>query len=134
MHNQAVPRGGPIAARIRAAHSYSDLSREKLGEVIGLSPRQLGRLESGEVVPDRDMRERIAVACGVPAMFLEVGFEPLAERSEDVDQRIADLEELTAELAETVRRVVADTAQHRRSIRELSDRRLPVRPVEGNQR
>jgi transcriptional regulator with XRE-family HTH domain len=63
-----------MAARIRAAHAYSDLSRQELAAAINLSARQLGRLESGEVMPDNDLRERIAEVCGVPLEFLEDGW------------------------------------------------------------
>lgn len=97
-----MPRGGEAAARIRAAHGYSDLRREDLGAAIGLSLRHLGRLEAGQATADRELRERIANACGVPPAFMEVGFAPLTDPITDADRRIYLIEQKIAEIAASV--------------------------------
>lgn len=74
--------------------------------------------------PTTDELLQLAALVGVPEHFVIEGFgSPLHER-------VKELEELTEELSGTLRRVAADTFQHRLAIQELSGQRLPAEPEE----
>jgi transcriptional regulator with XRE-family HTH domain len=64
-----------VAARIRAARAYADLTRRELAEQLGVSESTIQRREHGQQ-PDPRRQELMAIAqvCSVPLAFLEHGF------------------------------------------------------------
>jgi DNA-binding XRE family transcriptional regulator len=77
------PEGPSPAARVRAARAAADLSREDLGQAIGLSARTVRRLEDGQRRISPQELRRIAATCHVPEWFLAHGWrgwERLRER------------------------------------------------------
>lgn len=67
-----------IASRIRKARSQSDLTLDRLGEIVGTSRHHLIRLEKGDHRPREEMLTRIAEATGktVDFFLVEEGQEP----------------------------------------------------------
>ena len=79
----------PYAARIRAARGFAGLSQEELAERLGVE-RQWVKRREGDYRGKPADRERIARACGVPAEFLENGWNAdliAGEPQMDVDTR-----------------------------------------------
>lgn len=142
----ALPPPLEVARRVRAAFAYAGKDVSKDHPELGIGYSTIQRIISTESKKGprparRDELEQIANFTKVPLSFFLDGWpsdEPHAgERIEALEHqygtigpRIAELETLTAELAGTLRRVAADTARHRRAIRELSDQRLPEEPEE----
>lgn len=75
-------RGDELAARVRAARGWADMNRREMGEALGVSERQVTRLESGQAEVTLEISQRIAVATGVPTWFMEHGFAAPAEPEE----------------------------------------------------
>lgn len=72
----------PVARAIRAARKYAGLSREQLGEAIGVGPATIGRYERGEWEregPRQAALEGIGRATGIHEM-LDVFGEPDSEQ------------------------------------------------------
>lgn len=119
------PRGGELAARVRAAAGWADLDRPAFGEAIGYGKETISRLYSGAKIPDGDDLKLIATACKVPLWFLEHGFDPprsdteRALRDEINSLRVAQLETASAVLA------------MQRAIAELERRDRPRKAGEG---
>ena len=61
-----------IAARIRRARRQSELTLDRLGEIVGTSRHHLIRLEKGDHRPREEMLTRIAEATGRPVDFFLV--------------------------------------------------------------
>lgn len=61
-----------IAARIRQARRQSELTLDRLGEIVGTSRHHLIRLEKGDHRPREEMLTRIAEATGKPVDFFLV--------------------------------------------------------------
>jgi transcriptional regulator with XRE-family HTH domain len=72
-----------IAKQIRAARAYAGLSRQQVGDALGMSPYTIGNWERGEwkdQPPRLPMIEAISRICGIPDLWVAVGF--LAEPEE----------------------------------------------------
>lgn len=61
-----------IAARIRRARRQSELTLDRLGEIVGTSRHHLIRLEKGDHRPREEMLTRIAEATGKPVDYFLV--------------------------------------------------------------
>lgn len=96
----------PLARRLRTARHWAGLTREELGERIGVVGETIGRYERGEWKKDLEPRtlSAIAAATGVPDWFLNDGFErpheepAVEERVEALENRYAVLENRIAEI------------------------------------
>jgi transcriptional regulator with XRE-family HTH domain len=99
-----MPRGDDYAARVRAARAYADLDRVAFGERLGFSKETVSRIESGErsIAGDSALLAKIAVACGVPHDFMEVGFSRFDRPISDVERELYALREAHEELAQQV--------------------------------
>lgn len=104
-----APRGDIYAARARAARAYADLERPELGQRLSFSKESITRIENGEkaISDDPELRRRLAEACGLPPLFMEVGFAPLEQPITEVERRIYQLEARLG-VVETTTRPLAD--------------------------
>lgn len=93
-----------IAARIRAARAYANLTRSVLVKELDrpdITERTLARFEDADLSgPSADQLEAIAAACGLPANFFFVDFsapgDPMATVAvalKTIGQRIGGLEQ-----------------------------------------
>jgi transcriptional regulator with XRE-family HTH domain len=81
------------AARLRAAFAYGGLDKDDRAEVLGVSPRTVTRYQTIGVALSPSQRERVIEATGVPAWFLDSGFEAPPEPEEPtVRERVEALE------------------------------------------
>lgn len=73
-----------LAARVRAARGFADLSQSDLAERLGLEKQSVVRTEAGK--RDPKLAEQIAIAhvCGVPVAFMVGGFEGLTASSNEM--------------------------------------------------
>ena len=85
-----MPRGGALAARVRAARGYADLDQPDLAKALAMSVQTYGRIESGGRPPTNDELDLIAATTKVPRPFLDSGFATQATTG--VEQRLAVLE------------------------------------------
>lgn len=86
------PRGDELAARMRAARGWADLSRREMGQALRVSERQVTRLESGQADVTAEIRQRVAEACGVPSWFMDHGFVVTEPEEPGVSERLEALE------------------------------------------
>ena len=91
MKHPKGPRGDRIAARIRAAAAYADLNRGQLGEALGYSVETVSALFAGQKATDIELRRKIAATCGVPAEFMEYGFDRIADPIPEPERRVREL-------------------------------------------
>lgn len=103
-----VPRGGELAARVRAAIAYSGKTHEELLEQLGFSQRTLSRYIATGGRDDANGRERrleIAQACMVPAWFMLDGWAGGVSDSqrEELEGQVGELRLQLAELERVVR-------------------------------
>jgi hypothetical protein len=88
--------GELLKARIRAAWGYSGKSQDDLVATMadtikpGTLRNYLGRTRGQE--PSIEDARAIAVACGVPAIFMDLGFDPIERPISDVERRLYELE------------------------------------------
>lgn len=85
-----MPRGGALAARVRAARGYADLKQPDLAKVLAMSVESYGRIESGRRSPNDRELDLIAATTKVPRPFLDSGFATQATTG--LEQRLAALE------------------------------------------
>lgn len=124
-----------LAARLRAAFAYADMTKAERAEVLGVSQRQVTRILSGEVAVDPYKLPAVAAATGVPESFFEEdwlnGSPSTPERVEALEHQYATLHALVTEAADS-REALADAltetnlvlARHTREIAALrADRR-----------
>lgn len=98
--------GQDLARRLRTARHWAGLTRDELGERIGVVGETIGRYERGEWKKDLEPRTLAAIAnaTGVPDWFLTDGFErphdepEVVERVEALENRYAVLENRIAEI------------------------------------
>lgn len=91
-----MARTNPIAARIRAAAAYADMSKQDAGQLMGVSARQFTRYEAGlwKTPPSTEQLDALADGCKVPRMFIHGGWSgiedqpTLAERVEALEHRL----------------------------------------------
>ena len=96
----ASPKGGEIAGRLRAARGYAGLRQPELAAALGVSLATLSRMENGRTTVSDNTRREVAAICGVPATFMEVGFDPfrvpgaetVTDRLTAIERRVEDLE------------------------------------------
>lgn len=97
--------GQDLARRLRTARHWAGLTRDELGEKLGVVGETIGRYERGEF---KKLEPRtiaaIADATGVPDWFLTDGFErpheepAVEERVEALENRYTALENRIAEI------------------------------------
>jgi transcriptional regulator with XRE-family HTH domain len=63
-----------VAARLRAAFAYANMSKADRAAVLQVSARTVTRIESGEVQVAGDKLADVAKATGVPMAFFEDGW------------------------------------------------------------
>lgn len=87
-------------ARIRSARRRTGLSQEKFAPAVGTTRRHMIRLENGEHLPSRELRDRIAEATGQPSGSIqsaddedEDSLPPHRSLSDDL-RRLAQVAEL----------------------------------------
>lgn len=85
-----MPRGGALAARVRAARGYADLDQPDLAKALAMSVETYGRIESGKRSPSDRELDLISAATKVPRPFLDSGFATQATTG--LEQRLAVLE------------------------------------------
>jgi transcriptional regulator with XRE-family HTH domain len=124
---------------VRAAFAYKRLSKSDRAAALGVSERQVTRIEAGEVAVNLDRLEAIAQATGVPLSFLREGFtedEPaLGERVEALEHQLLALQPNEARrlVAEAVGGLAEQVAQLQRELEALraEDRRQRRAPGSG---
>lgn len=122
-----ITDAGTTAARVRAAQGWADLTDDQLAAKLGVSKRTLSRFKAGAEV-SYERRTAIAEATGVPAWFMESGFENaaapddpvLAERVEALEARV----QAALELARTRDERVGTLELQMRTILSLSRGRI----------
>jgi transcriptional regulator with XRE-family HTH domain len=77
LRHQMNEHGQDLARRLRTARHWAGLTRDELGEKLGVVGETIGRYERGEFKKDLEPRTiaAIADATGVPDWFLTDGFE-----------------------------------------------------------
>jgi hypothetical protein len=91
------------ARRARAAIAYSGLEQGEVIERTGIRLPTLRRIVARTDPRAASLEELYAIAdaCGVPRLFMEEGFGPMATRSPSLEDRISELDRrLTAVLDE----------------------------------
>lgn len=113
----------------RALLAWSGKTQPQLAKESGIPAARIKAWsDKRNTPPTTDELFVLAGAVGAPEHFVVDGWaSPLHER-------VDELEALTAEISGTLRRVVADSVQHRLAIQELSGRRLPAEPEEDTPR
>lgn len=100
-----------IARRVSAAIAYSGLTHDQVANATGI---KLGTIRNITSItrPSGGHPEnllRIAHACGVPALFMEVGFTPLEREITDTEQFVLqEVRRLAVRLAEVERKLVRE--------------------------
>ncbi|MBX5461652.1 MAG: helix-turn-helix transcriptional regulator [Steroidobacteraceae bacterium] len=92
------PKGDvELAARLRAAFAFADLTKAERAAALGVSVRTVGRYESAELDLPRDLWPAVCEVTGVPEWFLRHGWEPPAvDQNDPLEQRVAALEQMAA--------------------------------------
>lgn len=131
MTDKKPARAGGKPARIRAAVAYSGLQQGEIANAIGVSKSALARWmagsSEGRAADDADLA-KLAVACGVPLIFLELGFqEPSPD--EVVDLRFRALEAKVDQLIGVLGSVPLDPDDAAAFIRILRENQM--RAAEG---
>jgi transcriptional regulator with XRE-family HTH domain len=103
-----------LAARLRAAFAYADMDKAQRAEVLGVSPRQVTRLLTGEVPLDPYKLPAVAQATGVPESFFEEGWP---DESPSTPERLERVEHLYATLNG---RLEQEAERRRETLTELS--------------
>lgn len=65
-----------VKHRLRIAREFAGLEQDELAERIGVSRTTIGNAERGVVKPRKITINAWALACGVPASWIETGSEP----------------------------------------------------------
>lgn len=87
------------AARLRAALAFAGLNKTKRAELLGVSSRQVTRMESGEAEVPAEAWDAISNATHVPAWFFKTGWDvPPEPEAPSVAERVEALTEETAAL------------------------------------
>lgn len=129
-----------LAARVRAAFAFADLSKTERAQVLGVSPRTVTRYENGQSDIDPRLLSAISEATGVPEAFFAYGWsqeDPTAvERVEALEHQLAairqSIEASRAEAAEAFGELGGKVAQHTREISELRGEGLREIREEGS--
>jgi transcriptional regulator with XRE-family HTH domain len=81
MAREPLPNSEELAARLRAARAYADVTRRQLAERIGrrdLDERALAKFEDPTLkAPGYEQIELIAQACGLPTTFFTIDLDKL---------------------------------------------------------
>lgn len=105
-----TPRGGELAARIRAARGYAGLKQPELAAALGVSVETMSRMENGRTtIPETTLRA-VGEACGVPDTFMRAGFAPLAKPMTETEVRLLDLERDMGERLDRIEQALAQRA------------------------
>ena len=59
-----------LGLKIRSLRKSKKITQEKLSEIIGISPRQMVKIEMGQVYPSIEVLQKIAGALDVPIVNL----------------------------------------------------------------
>jgi transcriptional regulator with XRE-family HTH domain len=115
-----------LAARVRAAFAYKGLSKSARAKALGVSARQVTRIEAGEASVNPDRLAAIARATGVPRGFLEDGFAPdeptVPERLEATEHQVGTVRDEIKELRETDATLQAGIVRLEQALQEIRDR------------
>lgn len=65
-----------VRHRLRIAREYAGLEQSQLAELIGVSRTSISNAENGAVTPRKITVNAWALACGVPASWLNTGQTP----------------------------------------------------------
>jgi transcriptional regulator with XRE-family HTH domain len=123
-----------LGARLRAAFAYADMDKAQRAEVLGVSPRHVTRIESGEVAVDRDKLPAVAAATGVPESFFTEGWP---DEGPSTSERLERVEHLYATISG---RLEQEAEQRRATLTELSgdirrlEQALAANPRTGRRR
>lgn len=104
------PAAQDVAARIRAARAYADLSREELAKRFGgaISSRLIRRLERGETRPSEAQLMLFASSCGLPPGFFTADFGVLDDSpgtiSSQLDAVVERVQRVETDLSSLLRR------------------------------
>lgn len=80
-----------LAARVRAARGYADLTQPELADRLGLEKQSIVRTEGGSRDPKKAELIAIAHICGVPVEFMTGGFGQVTrDELRDLLERIED--------------------------------------------
>lgn len=96
-----------IARQIRAARAYAGMSREQVGQALGVHEQTISRWERGawkEKPPRLPMLEKIAQVTGIPDLWIAAGFLSEAEELSPLEAQARVLEllaQLTSEPGDT---------------------------------
>lgn len=93
------PKGGVIAARLRAARGYAGLKQPELAAQLGISKETLSRMENGRTKVESSTQERIARVTGVPLEFLLNGWAKPTSDRDDLKDQVDQLAQAVIELA-----------------------------------
>lgn len=93
-----------IARRANAVIAYSGLTHEELAKATGITLGTIRNIVSTTRPSggNPENRLRVALACGVPALFMEVGFAPLEREITDADQIVLQEVRRLAALAQRI--------------------------------
>jgi transcriptional regulator with XRE-family HTH domain len=91
---EEVPQPTPLNARARACRAYAGIKEKALAEATGIEPPRMRRIlrPSKPAQPTMDELTAIAEACGVPHVFVELGFAALPGDEPDITERVQALE------------------------------------------
>lgn len=125
-----------LAARVRAARGYADLSQKELAERLGLEKQSVVRTEAGARDPKRAEQIAIAHVCGVPVDFMTGGFgqvrpDALAEVLERVITALRAVEPFPAPGGELGRIAGGSTPSDQGHRDEDSDQDTGAQPGSG---
>lgn len=110
-------QGDEEAARLRAAFAYAGLTKAQRAELLGVAPRTVTRVESGQSEVPAGAWPRVIEATGVPSWFASPGFEQdapsVVERVEALEHRhstVVDALSSVGRLEEELRLLAARVA------------------------